>query len=71
MKAIEETKPIADDAILDDYGHLPFKRAGNRFAKYRNARIFVIDDNGEECELAEYEEKMKAVEAIEHSEITP
>ena len=32
--------------MLDDYGHLPFKRANNRFAKYRNASVVVIDDDG-------------------------
>ena len=64
MKIIKETEALEEeDNILDDYGHLPFKRANNRFAKYRNARIFVIDENGNEHELSEYEEKMKKVEA--------
>jgi hypothetical protein len=54
MKTVDKTvAQTDDDNILDDYSHLPFKRAGNRFAKYRNARIFVIDDNGEEHELIE------------------
>jgi hypothetical protein len=66
MKTIdEEVKPAKtehepEDDMLEDYGHLPFKRAGNRFAKYRNARAFVIDDDGMEYESSEYEAKMKA-----------
>jgi hypothetical protein len=58
MKTPEEIKQIEDDEMLDDYGHLPFKRAGNRFAKYRNAKAYVIDDDGTRYELSEYERKM-------------
>jgi hypothetical protein len=61
MKTPEEIKQIEDDEMLDDYGHLPFKRAGNRFAKYRNAKAYVIDDDGTRYELSEYERKMAQV----------
>jgi len=66
MKTPKEAKQIQDDEMLDDYGHLSFKRAGNRFAKYRNAQIFVIDDEGKRHELNEYEKKMETVEATPH-----
>jgi hypothetical protein len=56
MKTTEDSKSIEDkDEMLDDYGHLSFKRAGNRFAKYRNAKAYVIDDDGKRYELSEYE----------------
>ena len=59
MKTPEKLQPIEDDEMLDDYGHLPFKRAGNRFAKYRNAPIFVIDADGQRHELCQYERKLQ------------
>ena len=58
MKATKATTSLEDkDEMLDDYGHLPFKRAGNRFAKYRNAKAHVIDDDGKRYDLSDYERK--------------
>jgi hypothetical protein len=59
MNTTDEIKN--EDDMLDDYGHLPFKHAGNRFAKYRNAKAYVIDDDGKRYELSEYERKMEQV----------
>ncbi len=60
MNTTEKTQPTLDDdaaEMLDEYGHLPFKRAGNRFAKYRNAKAYVIENDGTRYELSEYEQK--------------
>lgn len=58
MKITDENQKITDEnEMSDDYGHLPFKPAKNRFAKYRNAKVYVIDEDGTRHELSEYEQK--------------
>jgi hypothetical protein len=49
MKITDESvidKNEDSDEMLDDYSHLPFKGAGNRFEKYRNAPMYVIGTDG-------------------------
>jgi len=63
MNTIKEVKHTNEEQeMLDEYGHLPFKRAGNRFAKYRHAKIYVVDDDGQRHELSEHGEKIAATE---------
>lgn len=57
MKTLNKQTETNEGEMLDDYSHLKFKRAGNRFAKYRNGnrRIFVIDEDGTEHQLTKEE----------------